>query len=117
MRGGGFQVVLDPAYRMPQPGERQEAGSAGPAGDPAPAVARTRELLARRAALLGRRDEPPPPVPESALLDAVRRCGGQHRGWLPGGIPDVAPPILQALHINHQAEPAGHPWLVVVSGG
>ncbi|MEV3860330.1 SMI1/KNR4 family protein [Streptomyces sp. NPDC050095] len=75
VRGGGFQVVLDPAYRLPQPGERQEAGTAGPAGDPGLAVARMRELLARRAALLGRPDELPPPAPESVLLDAERRIG------------------------------------------
>nr|WP_202539444.1 SMI1/KNR4 family protein [Streptomyces sp. SID8379] len=73
--GDGFQVVLDPEYRLPQPGERQEAGTAGPAGDPGLAVARMRELLARRAALLGRPDQLPPPATESALLDAERRIG------------------------------------------
>lgn len=38
--GGGFQVVLDPDHRLPQPGLHQEPGTAPPAGDPELAVAR-----------------------------------------------------------------------------
>ncbi|MGO4755033.1 SMI1/KNR4 family protein, partial [Streptomyces sp. 2MCAF27] len=37
-RGGGFQVVLDPDYRLPQPGFEQEEGTAAPEGDPELAV-------------------------------------------------------------------------------
>ncbi|MFD8542486.1 SMI1/KNR4 family protein [Streptomyces sp. NPDC059649] len=73
--GSGFQVVLDPDYRLPQPGLRQEPGTAAPAGDPELAVARFRAYLERRAAILGHPDELPPPATVAALDDAERRLG------------------------------------------
>ncbi|MFI7340012.1 SMI1/KNR4 family protein [Streptomyces sp. NPDC050085] len=120
VRGGGFQVVLDPAYRLPQPGEWQEAGTAGPAGDPGLAVARMRELLARRAALLGHYLEL---LDQGAyeLEETDAQGGGGGRLWLRerhpesqeasavqqivGDIPDEVPATLQAIHINNQSEP------------
>ncbi|MFJ6568693.1 SMI1/KNR4 family protein [Streptomyces sp. NPDC091292] len=72
---GGFQVVLDPAYRLPQPGARQEPGTAGPAGDPDLAVARFRTYLERRAAILGRPDELPPPATPAEIEEAERHLG------------------------------------------
>ncbi|MDT0347622.1 SMI1/KNR4 family protein [Streptomyces litchfieldiae] len=74
-RGGGFQVVLDPDSRLPEPGAGEPEGSAGPAGDPELAVARFREYLTRRAAILGRPEELPPPVSAAALKVAERRVG------------------------------------------
>ncbi|MCX5444003.1 SMI1/KNR4 family protein [Streptomyces nigrescens] len=73
--GSGFQVVLDPDYRLPQPGLQQEPGTAAPAGDPETAVARFRAYLERRAAILGHRDELPPPATAAALDEAERRLG------------------------------------------
>lgn len=72
---GGFQVVLDPGFRLPQPGLRQEPSAAAPAGDPELAVARFRTYLERRAAILGRPEELPPPVTEATLDAAERRLG------------------------------------------
>ncbi|MDT0467803.1 SMI1/KNR4 family protein [Streptomyces gibsoniae] len=74
-RGGGYEVVLDPDYRLPQPGLRQTAGTAAPAGDPELAATRFRTYLERRAAILGSREELPPPVTAAALDDAERRIG------------------------------------------
>lgn len=73
--GSGFQVVLDPEYRLPQPGLDQEPGTAAPAGDPELAVARFRAYLERRAAILGHPDELPPPATEAAIEEAERRLG------------------------------------------
>ncbi|MFE7233612.1 SMI1/KNR4 family protein [Streptomyces sp. NPDC057596] len=73
--GGGYEIVLDPDHRLPQPGTRQQAGTAAPAGDPELAAASFRAYLERRAAVLGHAEELPPPVTESALDDAERRIG------------------------------------------
>ncbi|MGW1978199.1 SMI1/KNR4 family protein [Streptomyces sp. NPDC001889] len=73
--GGGFQAVLDPGYRPPQPGSAQEGGTAAPAGDPRLAVARFHAYLERRAAILGRPEPLPPPVSAAALNEAERRIG------------------------------------------
>lgn len=72
---GGYQIVLDPAYRLPQPGLRQEPGTAAPAGDPDSAAALFRTYLDRRAAVLGHREELPPPATAAALDEAERRIG------------------------------------------
>ncbi|MFF2849778.1 SMI1/KNR4 family protein [Streptomyces sp. NPDC058001] len=72
---GGFQVVLDPAYRLPQPGECQERGTAAPAGDPELAVARFRTYMERRAAIMGHPEELPPPATPAAIDEAERRIG------------------------------------------
>ncbi|MGV9341400.1 SMI1/KNR4 family protein [Streptomyces sp. NPDC003688] len=72
---GGYEVVLDRDYRLPQPGLRQEAGTAAPAGDPELAATRFRSYLERRAAILGHAEELPPPVTVAALDDAERRIG------------------------------------------
>jgi cell wall assembly regulator SMI1 len=74
-RAGGFQVVLDPGYRLPQPGFTQEEGTAAPAGDPDLAVARFRAYLERRAAILGRPEPLPPPASAAVLEEAERRLG------------------------------------------
>ncbi|GAA2079066.1 hypothetical protein GCM10009780_15120 [Actinomadura alba] len=74
-RGGGFQAVLDPGYRLPQPGSGQEEGTTAPAGDPELAVARFREYMERRAAILGRPEQLPPPASAAALNEAERRIG------------------------------------------
>lgn len=71
----GFQVVLDRAFRLPQPGLRQEPSVAAPAGDPEVATARFRTYLERRAAILGRPEELPPPATEAALEAAEQRLG------------------------------------------
>ncbi|MGV9246091.1 SMI1/KNR4 family protein [Streptomyces sp. NPDC003710] len=73
--GGGYEVVLDPDYRLPQPGLRQQAGTAAPAGDPELAATRFRAYLERRAAILGHAEELPPPVTVAALDEAERRIG------------------------------------------
>ncbi|AVH58068.1 MULTISPECIES: SMI1/KNR4 family protein [Streptomyces] len=73
--GSGFQVVLDPDYRLPQPGLHQEPGTAAPAGDPELAVARFRAYLERRAAILGHPDQLPPPASAAAIDEAERRLG------------------------------------------
>jgi cell wall assembly regulator SMI1 len=74
-RAGGFQAVLDPGYRLPQPGYEQEGSTAGPEGDPALAVARLGECLERRAAILGRPQRLPPPASAAALDEAERLIG------------------------------------------
>ncbi|WP_425245649.1 SMI1/KNR4 family protein [Streptomyces sp. NEAU-NA10] len=73
--GGGYEIVLDAGFRLPQPGLRQEAGTAAPAGDPELAAARFRAYLERRAAILGGAEELPPPVTVAALDEAERRIG------------------------------------------
>ncbi|MEU6370802.1 SMI1/KNR4 family protein [Streptomyces sp. NPDC046931] len=73
--GGGYEVVLDPGYRLPQPGLRQQAGTAAPAGDPERAATGFRAYLERRAAILGQAEELPPPVTVAALDEAERRIG------------------------------------------
>ncbi|WP_240627653.1 SMI1/KNR4 family protein [Streptomyces scopuliridis] len=74
-RGGGFQAVLDPGYRLPQPGVEQGEDTAAPAGDPEQAVARFRAYMERRAAILGRPEQLPPPASAAALDEAERRVG------------------------------------------
>ncbi|MFF2406258.1 SMI1/KNR4 family protein [Streptomyces sp. NPDC058092] len=71
----GFQVVLDPDYRLPQPGRHQEPGTAAPAGDAELAVARFRAYLEKRAAILGHPDELPPPATAAAIDEAEHRLG------------------------------------------
>jgi cell wall assembly regulator SMI1 len=71
----GFQAVLDPGYRLPQPGYEQERSTAGPEGDPALAVARLGECLERRAAILGRPQRLPPHASAAALNKAERLIG------------------------------------------
>ncbi|MFJ8083250.1 SMI1/KNR4 family protein [Streptomyces sp. NPDC096205] len=71
----GWEAVLDADYRLPQPGLRQEAGTAPPAGDPELAVSRFHTYVSRRAALLGRRLELPPPATAAELDEAERRLG------------------------------------------
>ncbi|MFF9125644.1 SMI1/KNR4 family protein [Streptomyces sp. NPDC014889] len=73
--GGCYQIVLDPDHRLPQPGMRQQAGTAAPAGDAESAATTFRAYLERRAAVLGRPEELPPPVTEAALDEAERRIG------------------------------------------
>ncbi|MFI1398969.1 SMI1/KNR4 family protein [Streptomyces sp. NPDC020681] len=73
--GGGFQVVLDPDYQLPQPGLHQEPCTAAPAGDSELAVTRFRAYLERRATILGQPDELPPPATAAAIDAAERRLG------------------------------------------
>ncbi|MEU7279027.1 SMI1/KNR4 family protein [Streptomyces sp. NPDC045431] len=73
--GSGYQLVLDPDYRLPQPGAHQDPGTAAPAGDPELAVARFRTYLERRAAILGHAEELPPPATAAELDEAERRLG------------------------------------------
>lgn len=73
--GRSFQAVLDSDYRPPQPGSGQEAGTATTAGDPELAVARFRAYMERRAAILGRPEQLPPPASAAALDEAERRIG------------------------------------------
>ncbi len=73
--GSGFHVVLDGDYRLPQPGRRQQPGTAAPAGDPELAVARFRAYLQRRAEILGHPEELPPPATPAAIDEAERRLG------------------------------------------
>ncbi|MFF3302152.1 SMI1/KNR4 family protein [Streptomyces sp. NPDC002908] len=72
---GGYQIELDPGYRLPQAGTNQEPGTAPPAGDPDLAVATLRTYLERRATVLGHQEELPPPVTVAQLDDAERRIG------------------------------------------
>ncbi|MEO3749558.1 SMI1/KNR4 family protein [Streptomyces sp. B6B3] len=83
---GGFQIVLDPDRRLPQPGFEQEGSTAAPAGDPRLAAERFRAYLERRAAILGRPDELPPPASAAALDEVERRIGR------------ALPPDLRALY-------------------
>ncbi|WP_329124658.1 SMI1/KNR4 family protein [Streptomyces sp. NBC_01465] len=71
----GFDVVLDPDCQLPQPGFAQEPGTAAPAGDPEVAVARFRAYLERRAEILGRPEELPPPATAAEIDEAERRLG------------------------------------------
>lgn len=71
----GFEVVLDAGYRLPQPGLDQPAGDAGPAGGPEPAAALFRAYLERRAAVLGRPEELPPPASAAEIDEAEARLG------------------------------------------
>ncbi|MFJ9061060.1 SMI1/KNR4 family protein [Streptomyces sp. NPDC102409] len=73
--GRGFRAVLDPGRRVSRPGMHQEPGTAGPAGDPELAVARFHTLLERRAAILGRREELPPPATPAAIDATERELG------------------------------------------
>lgn len=127
-RGGGFQVVLDPDYRLPVPGFGQEAGTAAPAGGPELAVARFRAYLERRAAILGRPEQLPPPASAAALDEAERRIGrslpadlralysiadgdgvGFEHRYLLGGKAWMALKDLVAVHAG-QRESAWYSW-------
>ncbi|MFE1442657.1 SMI1/KNR4 family protein [Streptomyces sp. NPDC058739] len=92
----GFQAVLDPDYRLPQPGLSQEAGTAPPSGDPDLAVARFHAYLDRRAEIIGRRDELNPPATAAELAEAERRLGRP------------LPADLRALYLIADGESAGH---------
>ncbi|WP_328869172.1 SMI1/KNR4 family protein [Streptomyces sp. NBC_00287] len=97
-------MVLDPGYRLSQPGLRQEAGTAAPAGDPELAVARFRTYLERRAAILGRPQELAPPATAAAIDAAERRLG--HR----------LPADLRALYLIADGDSSrclfpGNAWL------
>ncbi|MFC9909788.1 SMI1/KNR4 family protein [Streptomyces sp. NPDC127197] len=92
----GFQVVLDPDYRLPQPGRHQEPGTGAPAGDPELAVARFRAYLERRAAILGHSEELPPPATAAAIEEAERRLGRR------------LPPDLRALYLIADGDDTGH---------
>ncbi|GAB3464649.1 hypothetical protein GCM10027570_52650 [Streptomonospora sediminis] len=72
---GGFQALLDRGHLPPQPGSRQEGGTAAPAGDPRLAAARFREYLDRRAAILDEPDSLPQPAAPAAIDEAERRIG------------------------------------------
>ena len=74
-RGGGFQAVLDPGCHLPQPGFGQEGAVTAPAGDPELAVVRFRQYIERRAEILGRPEQLPPPATAAALDEAERRIG------------------------------------------
>ncbi|MBC7270786.1 MAG: SMI1/KNR4 family protein, partial [Streptomyces sp.] len=92
----GFQAVLDPEYRLPQPGERQEPGTAAPAGDPELAVARFHAYLERRAAILGHPEQLPPPATATAIEEAERSLG--HR----------LPADLRALYLLADGDGIGY---------
>ncbi|MFI7413680.1 SMI1/KNR4 family protein [Streptomyces sp. NPDC049627] len=94
--GGGFQVVLEADYRLPQPGRHQEPGTAAPTGDPDLAVARFRAYLERRAAILGHPEELPPPATAAAVEEAERRLG--HR----------LPADLRALYLLADGDGIGY---------
>ncbi|MEX2980960.1 SMI1/KNR4 family protein [Streptomyces sp. C36] len=96
MGGNGFQAVLDPDHRPPQPGLRQEPGTAAPAGDPELAKARFRTYLERRAAILGHPEELPPPATAAAIDEAERRLGRR------------LPPDLRALYTIADGDGVGH---------
>jgi cell wall assembly regulator SMI1 len=70
-----FEVVIDPDYRMPEAGAFQDAGTAGPAGDPELAVSLFHEYMRRRAEVLGHEEPLPPPASAEALDDAEARIG------------------------------------------
>lgn len=71
----GYLAVLDDGYRLPEPGLRQEEGTAPPAGDPEAAVGLFRTYMDERAAILGRRERLPSPATSAALDEAERRIG------------------------------------------
>ncbi len=73
--GGGFQAVLNPSYRLPPSDSGQEESTAPPAGDPELAAARFHAYMERRAAILGRPEQLPPPASAAALDRAERRIG------------------------------------------
>ncbi|MFF5899715.1 SMI1/KNR4 family protein [Streptomyces argenteolus] len=93
---GGYQIELDPSYRLPQAGMRQEAGTAAPAGDPDLATATFRTYLERRAAVLGHQEELPPPVTAAQLDDAERRIG------------HPLPADLRALYLSADGDGIGY---------
>ncbi|MEU0273383.1 SMI1/KNR4 family protein, partial [Streptomyces sp. NPDC006307] len=104
----GYQVVLDPDYRLPQPGAHQEPGTAAPAGEPELAVARFRAYLERRAAILGHAEELPPPATEAEIAEAEGRLGRR------------LPADLRALYAvadgdKHLGLFRGHTWLPLKS--
>lgn len=127
-RGGGFQAVLDHGYRLPPPGIGREEATGAPAGDPELAVARFREYMERRAAILGRPERLPPPASAAALDEAERRIGRplpadlralyliadgdgidyEHRHLL-GGNAWLALEDLVAVHAD-QREPVWYGW-------
>ncbi|MFE2728178.1 SMI1/KNR4 family protein [Kitasatospora sp. NPDC059327] len=94
--GAGFQVVLDHAYRLPQPGFGQEPGTAGPAGDPDLAVARFHAYMKRRASILGQPEQLPPPASTAALDEAEHRLG------------TPLPADLRALYLLADGDGIGH---------
>ncbi|MEE1942826.1 SMI1/KNR4 family protein [Streptomyces sp. TRM 70361] len=111
-QGGGYEIVLAPGYRLPQPGLRQAAGTAAPAGDPESAATRFRAYLERRAAVLGHPEELPPPATTAALDEAERRIGRP------------LPADLRALYLiadgdgighRHRHLIGGHAWLSLES--
>ncbi|MFD9903218.1 SMI1/KNR4 family protein [Streptomyces sp. NPDC059063] len=126
--GGGFQAVLDSGYRLPQPGFAQAAGAACAGGDPDLAVARFHAYLERRATILGRPEQLPPPASAAALDEAERRIGRplpadlralyaiadgdciefEHR-YLLDGYAWMSLEDLVAVH-TYQSEPAWHGW-------
>ncbi|MBT2386782.1 SMI1/KNR4 family protein [Streptomyces sp. ISL-11] len=127
-RRGGFQAVLDPGYRLPQPGSAQDEGTAAPEGDPQLAVARFHAYMERRAAILGRSEQLPPPASAAALDEAERRIGrplpadlralysiadgdgiGYEHRYLLGGMAWLALKHLVAIHAD-QREPAWFGW-------
>ncbi|WP_216899888.1 SMI1/KNR4 family protein [Nocardia alni] len=75
-RTGGIQVVLDPDYKLPDPGAAQQPSTAGPQGDPELATTRFHMYMAARAAVLGKSEELPPPVSSAQLDEAEKRLGG-----------------------------------------
>lgn len=103
---GGFQAVLDPGYRLPQPGSAQEGSTAAPAGNPELAAARFREYLERRAAILGQAERLPPPASATALGEAERRIG------------QLLPADLRALYLIADGEGANreHPYYLLGLG-
>ncbi|MGK5638625.1 SMI1/KNR4 family protein [Streptomyces sp. URMC 126] len=103
-RGGGFVTVLDSAYRLPQPGFAQAGSTATPAGDPDLARARFRACLERRAAVLGRDEELPPPASADALDEAERRVGRP------------LPPDLRALYQVADGDQTGYEHRYLLGG-
>lgn len=65
--------LVDPYYRLLQPGQSQQDGTALPAGDPKLAVKRFGKYLRKRAAILGHVEQLPPRVSEADLDDAEPR--------------------------------------------
>jgi cell wall assembly regulator SMI1 len=92
----GYEAVLDPDYRLPQPGLTQQAGTAPPAGDPELAVSLFHAYVSRRAAILGRRLELPRPATAAELDDAERLLGRP------------LPADLRALYLIADGDGIGH---------